>query len=86
METTKTKTDGGTELFRVAFGDEDGPMFTNPKQTLAEVWPERYALERADIPVVRIERMNDRKHWETYTGADNVISLHPHRKEGETSA
>lgn len=67
-------------MFRVAFGFDDVPMFTNPHPTLEETYPEKYVIESQGIPVVRIERLNG-DEWETFTGADNVVSMHPKEKE-----
>lgn len=70
-------------MFRVAFGF-DTVMFTNPRPTLEETYPEKYAIESQGIPVVRIEWLNG-DEWQTFTGADNVVSMHPRKKEEETA-
>lgn len=66
-------------MFRVAFGF-DTVMFTNPRPTLEETYIEKYAIESQGIPVVRIEWLNG-DEWQTFTGADNVVSMHP--KKGD---
>lgn len=67
-------------MFRIAFGFDDDLMFTNPHPTLEETYPEKYVIEAQGIPVVRIEWLNGNE-WETFTGADNVVSMHPKEKE-----
>lgn len=67
-------------MFRVAFGF-DTVMFTNPHPTLEETYPEKYTIESQGIPVIRIEQKIGNE-WQTFTGADNVVSIHP--KKGDS--